>query len=312
MSRTGRYAEYSAFAAVARAKSFSRAAVELNLRPSTLSHSVRALEARLGVRLLARTTRSVATTAAGDALLAEIAPALSTLDAADAAVVPHRSRPHGTVRLTVPQVAATQVLAPRLGSFTRLYPDVVLEVSVDDGLIDIVREGFDAGIRLDESVGEGMTAVRVGADGRAAVVAAPAYWAAHPKPATPRDLRGHRCINRRFARGRGLYRWQFARHDERLEVACEGPLILDADALMRAAALDGAGIAMVAEEDVADDVHTGRLVRVLDDWCPPMFGFFLYHPSSRLPSASLRALITHLAGRGFAPSTPSKAQPLES
>lgn len=291
MIRAGQFGELAAFAAVARARSFRRAASELNLKPSTLSHSVRALEERLGVRLLARTTRSVAPTAAGEALLHEIGPALSALEAAAEAVALHRSRPQGTVRLSAPQGAVARVLAPRLGPFVRAYPDVVLEVSVDDGLVDIVREGFDAGVRLGASVGQGMTSVRISPDGCGAVVASPLYWASHPTPATPLELRRHRCINRRYAPGRGLYRWQFARGGERLEVACDGPLVLNSEALIRAAALDGAGVAMVAEEDVSEDVVAGRLVRVLEDWCPPMFGFFLYHPSSRLPSASLSAFI---------------------
>ena len=291
MIRAGQYAEMAAFAAVAEERSFRRAAVRLNLRPSTLSHAVRALEERLGVRLLARTTRSVALTAAGAALAAEVGPALRALESASASVDEHRARPHGTVRLTVPQSAATSVLAPKLGSFARAYPDVVLDVSVDDGFVDLVRDGYDAGIRLGESVGEGMTAVRVGPDARGAVVASPGYWADQPPPVTPRDLARHRCIGRRFAAGRGLYRWRFARDGERLEVACDGPLVLDSEQLMRWAALDGVGVAMLAEEDVTDDLAAGTLVRVLDDWCPPMFAFFLYHPSRLMPSASLRALI---------------------
>ncbi len=294
MIRPAEFGEIAAFVAVAEARSFRRAADALKLRPSTLSHSVRALEERLGVRLLARTTRSVTPTEAGSALLALAAPALAALDGAAEAVNPHRARPRGVVRLTLPQGAATAVLAPRLRTFAETYPDVALDVSVDDGFIDIVREGIDAGIRLGESVAEGMTVVRVSPDRSAAVVASPAYWAGRSRPETPRDLSRHRCINRRYAAGRGVYRWQFARGEERLEVACEGPLIVNSEPLIRRAALDGIGVAMLAEDDVADDVAAGHLQRVLEDWCPPIFGFFLYHASQRAPSASLRALIETL------------------
>ena len=294
MVRAGEFAELAAFAAIAEERSFRRAAIRLNLRPSTLSHALRSLEERLGVRLIARTTRTVAATPAGEALLTEIAPALRILGGAAEAVRAHRARPHGVVRLTVPQGAANAVLAPRLGAFVRAYPDVTLDVSVDDGFVDIVHDGYDAGIRLGESVGEGMTVVRVSIDRSAAVVASPAYWRDHPRPANPRDLHRHRCINRRFAAGRGLYRWRFVKGDDRLEVACEGPLILNSEPLMRMAALDGAGVAMLAEDDIAADLAHGRLERVLEDWCPPVFGYHLYHSSKKLPSASLCALISAL------------------
>ena len=174
---------------------------------------------------------------------------------------------------------------------------MTLDVSVDDGFTDIVRDGFDAGIRLGDSIAEGMTSLRVSPDRSAAVVASPTYWAGRPTPET-RDLSGHQCINRRYAPGRGIYRWQFARGQERLEVACEGPLTVNSEPLIRQAALDGIGVAMLAEDDVADDIAAGRLQRVLADWCPPMFGFFLYHASQRRPSASLQALIETLRVTG--------------
>lgn len=294
MIRSAEFGELAAFAAVAEARSFRRAADALQLRPSTLSHSVRALEERLGVRLLARTTRSVAPTEAGHALLAVLAPALLTLDSAADAVNAYRERPRGTVRLTLPQGAATAVLAPELGAFAAAYPDVTLDVSVDDGFIDIVKDGIDAGIRLGESVAEGMTAVRVSVNRRAAVVASPAYWAARPPPEGPRDLSRHACINRRYAVQRGIHRWRFVRGAEEVVVACQGPLVVNSEVLMHRAALDGVGIAMLAEDDVVDDLAAGRLLRVLDDWCPPIYAFFLYHPSHKLPSASLAALIDAL------------------
>lgn len=294
MIRAGHYAELSAFATVAALRSFRRAADQLNLRPSTLSHAVRALEERLGVKLLARTTRAVTPTDAGAALLLSIGPALHTLAAASDVVNAHRIKPQGTLRLTLPQATVGAVLGPRLIAFTHAYPDVTLELSVNDGFVDILREGYDAGIRLGESLAPGMTAVRVSRDIRAALVAAPAYWAMHKAPETPHDLRNHRCIVRRFAPGRGLSPWLFSRAGERLEVTCEGPLIVNSEALMLRAALGGVGVAMMAEEDVADDIAAGRLQRVLEDWCPPIFGFFLYHASQRLASASLRALIETL------------------
>lgn len=294
MIRAGAYAELSAFAAVAQARSFSRAAIGLNLRPSTLSHAVRSLEERLGVRLLVRTTRSVRPTEAGLALLAEIGPALDVLSAASEAVSLHRNRPQGTVKLTLPQAAANCVVGPHLMDLARMYPDVTLDLTVDDGFVDLLEGGYDAGIRLGESLSPGMTAVRVSQGIRAAVVASPDYWRDHPAPSTPMELRGHRCINRRFARDRGLYQWRFARGDERFKVACEGPLIVNSEQLMHRAAVDGVGVAMLAEHDVTVDIASGRLIRVLEEWCPPMFSFYLYHPSQRLPSASLRAIIDTL------------------
>ncbi|MFD1034798.1 LysR family transcriptional regulator [Sphingomonas hankookensis] len=292
--RAGAFSELTPFAAVARLRSFRRAAAELKLRPSTLSHAVSALEARLGVMLLARTTRSVSPTAAGAALLARIAPALATLDDAVEAVNEHRENPQGPVRLTVSQNAATVVLAPMLGTFARTYPDVELEISVNDGFVDIVEAGFDAGIRLGESVGGGMTSVRVSDPFRAAVVASPEYWAAHTPPAAPGDLQRHRCIGRRYGQARAIHRWQFAKDNDRIEVAVTGPLILDAEWLMREAALAGVGVAQLSEHDVVRHMAEGRLVRVLEDWCPPAFAYYLFHPSHRLPSASLRAVVATL------------------
>ena len=294
MIRAGEFSELVAFAAVAEARSFRRAAASLNLRPSTLSHSVRALEERLGVKLLARTTRSVAPTDAGLTLLAQVSPALLALDGATEAINQHRTQPYGTVRLTLPQVAAVSVLAPKLARFVQSYPDVTLDVVIDDGFVDIVREGYDAGIRLGESLSEGMTAIRVSANKSAAIVAAPTYWARHEPPDVPRDLTQHLCIGRRYAPGRGIDRWHFARDQDHVEIVSAGPLIINSEPMIRQAALDGIGIAMLAEDDGADDIAAGRLQRVLEDWCPPMFGFFLYHPSQRLPSASLKALIDTL------------------
>ena len=294
MIRAGEFAQLSAFATVAELRSFRRAAARLNLQPSTLSHSVNALEQRLGVKLLARTTRTVTPTDAGAALLASIAPALETLSVAPDVINLHRQRPHGRVRITLPQATVGEILAAKLTAFNLAHPDVILELAVDDSFVDIVAEGYDAGIRLGESITPGMTAVRVVKDVSAAVVAAPGYWAQYPKPEGPHDLADHRCIVRRYGIDRGLSPWIFTQNDTRVEVNCTGPLIVNSEAFMRRAALDGVGIAMMAAADVEADIAAGRLERVLEDWCPPNFNFYLHHASHRLASASLRALIEAL------------------
>jgi len=294
MIRAGEFAQLSAFATVAELRSFRRAAVRLNLQPSTLSHSVTALENRLGVKLLARTTRSVTPTDAGAALLASIAPALESLAVAPDVINQHRQRPHGRVRITLPQATIGEILAAKLTAFTLAHPDIILELAVDDSFVDIVAEGYDAGIRLGESITPGMTAVRVVKNISAAVVATPAYWSEHAKPCVPHDLADHRCVVRRYGMDRGLSPWIFTKNDTRIEVNCTGPLIVNSEAFMRRAALDGVGVAMMATADVDADIAAGRLERVLEDWCPPNFNFYLYHVSHRLPSASLRALIEAL------------------
>jgi DNA-binding transcriptional LysR family regulator len=227
-------------------------------------------------------------------LLASIAPALETLSVAPDVINFHRQRPHGRVRVTLPQATIGKILADKLTSFNLAHPDVILELAVDDSFVDIVAEGYDAGIRLGESVTPGMTAVRVVKDISAAVVAAPDYWSNHAKPRAPHDLADHRCILRRYGIDRGLSPWIFTKDDMRIEVNCTGPLIVNSEAFMRRAALDGVGVAMMAAADVDADIAAGRLERVLEDWCPPNFSFYLYHASHRLPSASLRALIEAL------------------
>ncbi|EYF00313.1 LysR family transcriptional regulator [Chondromyces apiculatus] len=285
------YADLAAFVAVAQERSFRRASARLGLSPSALSHTIRALEERLGAKLLNRTTRSVAPTEAGLSLLQRLAPAFADITSAVEGVNAFRERPTGTLRLNVPRMAANMVLAPLFGRFARDYPDVRLEVLVEDGLIDIVAQGFDAGIRLGEYVQRDMVAVRVTPDLRAAVVGSPAYLAARPAPRTPRDLRKHACIGFRQVTSGAMYRWEFEREGEALEVAVEGPLTLDDPDLMVAAALDGVGLACSLEHHVADHLAAGRLVRVLEDWCPPFPGFFLYYPGRRQMPAALRALI---------------------
>lgn len=303
--RPHEFAELSAFIAIAEERSFRRAATRLNLTPSTLSHSLRALEQRLDVRLLQRTTRAVSLTEAGAALLAEVAPAFTAIATAVDGVNQFRERPRGTVRLNVSLLAAQLILAPRLGQFHAAYPDIVLEVAVNDGLADIVREGHDAGIRLGESVELDMRAVRVGGSQRLAIVGSPDYFAAHAMPRTPHELQAHRCIGYRQVSGGALCRWQFARDGQALEVQLNVAMVLGTPGLMVDAALAGVGLASALESTVGAHLETGRLLRVLDDWCPPFAGFHLYYPSQRQMSAALRALIDFLrVDGGSAPGMP--------
>ena len=296
--RGSEFADLTAFVAVAQERSFRRAAVRLGVSPSALSHSVRELELRLGVQLLNRTTRSVAPTEAGAGLFERLAPAFDDIAGAVGTVRAFRDTPSGTVRLNLPKLAAQMALAPAFGRFARAYPDVRLELTVDDALTDIVAGGFDAGIRPGERLQRDMVAVRVTPDLRAAIVGSPAYLAGHAPPRTPRDLRDHACINYRWAGTGMLYRWPFARAGEALEVAVDGPLTLNDTDLIVAAALDGVGLACILEGSVSSHVAAGRLVRVLDDWCPPFPGFFLYHPGRRQVPAALRVLIDFLRVRG--------------
>jgi DNA-binding transcriptional LysR family regulator len=283
----------AAFAVVAEERSFTRAARRLMVSPSALSHAIRGLEERLGVRLLARTTRSVAPTEAGDQLLARLQPALGDVRDALDQLAGLRDRPAGRVRLVASPVAAALVLAPKLGAFARTHPDVTLEVSVRNDAVDIVAGRFDAGIQLGEFVERDMIAVRVSPDQRAAIVASPQYLAAHPKPESPRDLTRHRCLN--FRRGEsGLYRWEFERDGHALSVAVEGPLVVDDLGLLLRSAIDGAGLAFAFEQHVTPHLASGALVRVLEDWCPPFPGYFLYYATRRQQPRALAALIDAL------------------
>lgn len=292
--RGAEYAELAAFVAVAQERSFRRAATRLSLSPSALSHTIRELEERLGAKLLNRTTRSVAPTDAGLSLFNRLAPAFSDIAGAVEAVSAFRDRPSGTVRLNLPRLAAVIVLAPAFGDFTRAYPDVRLELTVDDSLTDIVAGGFDAGIRLGERVQQDMVAVRVTPDLRVAVIGSPGYFASRGQPHTPPDLRQHACINYRWTESGALYRWKFEREGEALDVAVEGPLTLNDTDLILAAALDGVGLAYLLERRVAGHLAAGKLVRVLDEWYPPFPGFFLYYPGRRQMPPALRALIDFL------------------
>lgn len=283
-------AELQGFAAVARLRSFRRAATELNISPSALSHTLRGLETRLGIRLLNRTTRSVAPSQAGERLLARLAPALREIDAALEEINDFRDSPHGTLRINAPRAAAEYVLVPLAARFLQENPGMRLEIVADDNLVDIVAEGFDAGVRFGERLAQDMVAVPLGPAQRFVVVASPAYLAEHGTPQRPQALAGYRCIRIRFPNGT-LYRWEFARGGEKLEIEVDGPLDLGDMPLMVRAAEDGVGLAYVYEQAAAAGIAAGRLVTVLDDWRPAEPGFFLYYPSRRLVPAGLRAFI---------------------
>ncbi|MCU1327736.1 MAG: dmlR [Bryobacterales bacterium] len=278
------------FLAVAEERSFTGAAKRLGVSASAMSHAIRGLEDRLGVRLLQRTTRSVAPTEAGEQLLSRLRPALTEVDDALDQLAGLRDKPAGRVRLLVPRLAVASVLGPKLGQFAREYPDIVLDVTTDDSRMDIVAGGFDAGIHFGEYIAKDMIAVRVSPDHRPAIVGSPVYFESHPKPRSPRDLVKQECINFRHGSA-GLYRWEFERGKRSLSIAVNGPLIVDDVQLVIRAAVDGVGLAFVSDEQVLQDLARGALVRVLETWCQPYPGFFLYYPSRRQQPAALSALI---------------------
>lgn len=280
----------STLLAVAEERSFTRAAKRLGVSPSAVSHAMRGLEDRLGVRLLARTTRSVAPTEAGEQLLARIRPALTEVRDALGQISGLRDTPAGRIRLLMPRFAVESVLAPKLAQFAREFPDILLDVTTDDSRMDIVAGGFDAGIHLGEYIAKDMIAVRVSADHQPVIAGAPSYLEAHPKPRSPRDLLQHRCINFRHGSA-GVYRWEFEKGRKSLSVAVNGPLVVDDVALVLRAALDGVGLAFLAEHQVEGYLESGALVRVLEAWCQPYPGFFLYYPSRRQQPPALVALI---------------------
>jgi DNA-binding transcriptional LysR family regulator len=281
------------FLVIAEERSFTKAGKRLGVSPSAMSHAIRGLEETLGVRLLSRTTRSVAPTEAGEQLLVRLRPALTDVQDALDRLCGLRDRPAGRVRLLVPRLAGTTVLGPKLAKFTRDYPDVVLDITAEDSRLDIVAGGFDAGIHFGEYIQKDMIAVRVSKDHRAAIVGAPPYFKSHPKPKTPHDLLKHRCINFRHGSA-GLYRWQFDKGKKSLSVAVNGPLIVDDVETLVRAAIDGVGLAFVSDERVEPQLKSGELIRVLEDWCQPFPGFFLYYPSRRQQPAAFSALISTL------------------
>lgn len=284
----------SAFLAVAEERSFTRAAKRLGVSSSALSHAIRGMEERLGVRVLARTTRSVAPTEAGQQLLARLRPALGDIRGALDEIAGLRDRPAGRLRLVVSPVAGTMILGPKLGQFTHDHPDVVLDVTTtNESRFDLVAGNFDAGIQLGEYIERDMIAVRVSPDQRAAIVASSRYFESHPRPQSPRDLTQHRCLNYRHG-STGIYRWEFDKGNRSVTVAVEGPVVVDrADILIRGA-IDGVGLTFLLEAQAAPYLASGALVRVLEDWCPPFPGYFLYYPSRRQQPQALSALIETL------------------
>ena len=285
------YAELRAFAAVAEHGNFARAAARLGMSASALSQTIRTLEERMGIRLLNRTTRSVAPSEAGQRLLARLLPALADLDRVVADVAALGDTPAGLLRINAPRVAIVHRLAPLIAPFHAAYPDIVMDVVVDDKLTDIVAGRFDAGIRLGEMVEKDMVSVKLGSEMRLVVIASPDYIARHGVPETPRDLRDHSCVVSRWPTDGSLYHWEFERGDEKLEVAVSGPLSTTDNDLMLRAVLDGVGIGYLFDYHVADHLVAGRLVSMLDDWTPPFPGFHLYYPSRRQMPPPLRAFV---------------------
>ena len=283
----------SVFLTVAEERSFTGAAKRLGVSPSAISHSMRELEEGVGVRLLSRTTRSVAPTGAGEQLLARLRPAFADIREALGQVSGLRNKPAGRLRILVPRLATHIVLASKLGGFVRDYPDIVLDVTTNDSRLDIVAGGFDAGIHFGEYLEKDMIAVRVSPDLKPVIVGSPRYLKSRPKPKSPRDLIHHRCINFRHGDA-GLYRWEFEKGKKSLSVGVSGPLIVDDLGLVIRAAIDGVGLAYMLEQDATLHFSSGELVRVLEDWCQPFPGFFLYYPSRRQQPAALAALIDAL------------------
>ena len=286
-----------AFLAVARARSFTRAAAQLGVSQSALSQTLRGLEAQLGLRLLTRTTRSVAPTEAGERLLRAAGPHLDEIDAELAALSALREKPVGTVRVTAHDHAVRTILWPALEKLLPDHPDIKVEVVIDYGLTDIVAERFDAGIRTGEMVAKDMVAVRIGPDLRSAVVGAPAYFATRERPEAPQDLTAHTCVNLRLPTHGGLYAWEFEKEGRELHVRVEGQLTFNGTASMLDAALAGFGLAYLPEDSVQAHLADRRLVRVLADWCPPYPGYHLYYPSRRQPTPAFSLLVDALRYR---------------
>jgi DNA-binding transcriptional LysR family regulator len=304
------FAEMSAFAAIAEQRSFAKAATQLGIGRSTLSQNLRALEERLGVRLLNRTTRSVSLTEAGARLLARVQPSLIELKAAAGELADYRLSPTGLLRLVVQPPVSTFLIEPILARFMREYPGIELDVAVVKMPTDIVREGFDAGIRLGPQIDHDMITVRVLSDVRFLVVASPDYLKNRPWPKTPRDLRHHDCIRNRLPNG-AIFGWDFEKNGRSLRASVEGRLIVNDIELSLRAVRDGLGLAYLLQDYIAADLKAGRLVPLLEDWSPKLSGFFLYHPSRRQVTGPLQALIAFLKAeasrRGVSPATPPSA-----
>ena len=287
---TERYEQLAIFSVVARERSFTRAAAKLGMSQPALSRAMRQLEERLGVRLLSRTTRSVAPTEAGERLLQVVAPRLEEIDQEMAMLSEFRDKPAGKLRITTGEHSAITVLQPVLAKLLPDNPDLNIEIIVDYGFTDIVAEGFDAGVRLGPQVAKDMIALRIGPDMRMAVVGSPAYFARHAVPRTPNDLTAHNCINLRMPTHGGLYVWEFEKNAQEVQVRVEGQLVFNTIAMRLEAAIQGLGLAFMPEDLVEDAVAQGRLIRVLEDWCEPFSGYHLYYPSRRQNSPAFTLL----------------------
>ena len=290
--------DLSAVLMVAETRSFTRAAARLGTSQPALSHTVRRLEERLGVRLFNRTTRSVAPTEAGERLIRNVGPRLDEIDAELKALGALRKKPAGAIRITTGELAAENILLPALMRLLPRYPDIKVEVIIDYGLTDIVAERFDAGVRLGEQVAKDMVAVPIGPQMRMAVVGSPSYFAAHTPPKTPRQLAEHVCINLRLPTRGGLYAWEFEKSGRVLNVRVEGQLTFNTAGLIRKAALAGMGLACLPLDSLQNEIDKGRLVHVLGDWCPPFPGYHLYYPSRRQQSPAFALLVEALRYRG--------------
>jgi DNA-binding transcriptional LysR family regulator len=286
-----------AFLAVGRECSFTKAAAKLGVSQSALSHTIRELETRLGVRLLTRTTRSVSPTDAGERLLHTLSPRFEEIDAELAALSELRDKPAGTIRITATHYALDTILWPKLVKFLRKYPDIKVETFIDNGLTDIVAQRFDAGVRAGEQVARDMIAVRIAPDMRMAVVGTPSYFRERSEPKRPQDLIGHNCINLRLSTHGGLYAWEFEKAGRELKVRVEGQLIFNGTFQMLNAALAGFGLAYVPEDLAQPHLAKGRLKRVLEDWCPAYSGYHLYYPSRRQPTSAFGLLVDALRVR---------------
>ncbi|MES2987938.1 MAG: LysR family transcriptional regulator [Pseudomonadota bacterium] len=295
--RRDELSDLAVFLAVAEERSFTRAAARLGTSQSAISQIVRRLEGRMGLKLLTRTTRSVAPTDAGDQLVETLRPAFDDIDARLVALSALGERPSGTVRITTNKHAAERILWPAVRKLIAAYPDVTVELSIDGHLVDIIADRFDAGVRLGEEVAKDMIAVRIGPELRMAAVGAPSYFAAHGIPATPHDLTNHACINLRMATRGGLYTWEFGKDGRDLNVRVDGPLILNEIGLVMTAACNGVGIALVMEDHAEALIKAGKLVRVLEDWCPPFAGYHLYYPDRRQLPPAFALLVTALRYR---------------
>lgn len=289
--------ELWAFVVIAGEKSFRRSAAKLNVTPSSLSHSMKALEAKLGVRLLNRSTRSVSVTEAGSHLLNKISPAYSDILSGIESLNDFRTSPQGIVKINAPRSALVLFFLPHLKALSELYPNITFEITANEEFIDIIDSGFDVGIRLGESIQEDMKAIPISKSLKLAIVASPSYFLKYPKPISPKDLLDHHCIGWRQINSQVLYSWPFEKEDQKFNLAVKSTLILDDADLMIRAALDGLGVAFSLEEQVLPYLKSGQLESVLTDWCGSFPGFYLYYPSHRNHSAALKAVIHYFLHR---------------